>query len=126
MKTLTLAFSALILALVTVTAQEKATFTTPVTVSKTFVEVERTDIQRLPDWGLRIYYRDSAGVSQVDEHSGVFDAVTNPNGADVLVKALNKANLNPATGGKTMDRRALEHLVAEGKIPAASITGTPQ
>ncbi len=124
-------------------AQEKATFTSPATTSVTFVEIQRIDVQRKPDFALRIYYTDSTGKEMLDDHNGLFVAAIaavpdnpatvgvdesvpanpgNPNGADVLVKSLNKANLTL----KSLERRALEHLVSEGKIPASSITGTPQ
>lgn len=108
-----------------VPAQEKVTLTTPQTVSITDFEIMRVDMQRLPSWGLRIYYRDTTNSKEfVDEHSEA--------DAETLVKALNKANLNPAAGGKTLERRALEHLqsaAAHGgvaKIGPGSVTGSPQ
>jgi len=106
-------------------AQEKITLTTPQTISVTDFEIMRVDLQRLPSWGVRVYYRNTTDQTELmDEHTGA-DAQT-------LVTTLNKANLNPATGGKTLERRALEHLqsaAAHGgvaKIGPGSVTGSPQ
>lgn len=110
----------LMLALVSVpiVAQEKATLTTPV--SQTSIvdyEIQKVEIGRKPDWHLRVFYVDNRGVEQIDNHFGV------AGGADVLVKALNKANLST----KSLECRALEHLRDEGKIGAfPSCSGSPQ
>lgn len=108
-----------------VKAQEKATLTDPVT-QPTITEYSIREVRLGRDpWLAWIYYVDNTGKMQLDAHSGIVTA-ENPDGADVMVKALNKANLNPATGGKTLECRAIEHLVAHGKIPAATCTGSPQ
>jgi hypothetical protein len=114
------ALFALVLLSVGATTQEKATLTTPQTVSVTDYEIMRVDLQRLPSWGLRLYYRDSAGKELLDEHTGAE--------AETLIKALNKANLSTTS----LEKRALLHLqdaAAHGgvaKIGAGSITWTPQ
>lgn len=36
--------------------------------------------------------------------------------ADAFIVALNKANLNPATGGKSLNTRVIERLIADGVI----------
>jgi hypothetical protein len=101
-------------------AQERATLTTPAVSSTTISHYEITGLvlQRgtsaQPTWRFVIWYADNLGNVFSDEH---VDAE-----AATLIKALNKANLST----KSLERRALEHLVAEGKIPAASITGVPQ
>ena len=104
----------------TVTAQERATLTVPVVSSTTVSAYEVTGVllQRgasaQPAYRFVIYYADNLGNVFSDEHVGD-DAAT-------LIRALNKANLST----KSLERRALEHLVSEGKIPAAAITGVPQ
>jgi hypothetical protein len=67
------------------------------------------------DWQLIIRYMDSMGNMAVDSHTGVEE------GADALVKSLNKANLSTTS----LEHRALAHLIAEGKIPAATYSGVP-
>lgn len=114
--------------------QEKITLTTainpPNVLEFQIIEVRlatpKTIGTNAGEWSLVVIYVDNNDRTYVDKHEGVFNATTNPNGADVLVIALNKANLNPATGGKSLNRRALEHLQGEGKIPAGSVVGTPQ
>jgi hypothetical protein len=110
-------------------AQQKLVFTTPIAgPTVTEAAIDGVEIHRAPQWVLVIHYQDSAGVAKRDRHQGVFHAVTNPNGADVLVKALNKANL--AT--KALEQRAIEHLqdaAAHGGVallPAGTVTGSPQ
>lgn len=108
------------LAVVAVFAQERATLSTPQTVSVTHYDIARIDIQRLPSWGLRIYYVGSDGKEHLDEHGG--------SSAQALVTALNKANLSTSS----LEKRAILHLqdaAAHGgvaKIPAGSVTGSPQ
>jgi hypothetical protein len=118
-------------------AQEKGSYVTPqARAAITDIEITEVRIGRIP-WMLAIHYRDSAGTTMIDYHRGVFiepiadDPGTpnvneanpgNPRGADVLVKALNKANLST----KSLECRAVEHLVSEGLIPAASCSGAPQ
>lgn len=109
--------------------QERATLTTPVVlgsvtdyqVTGVYINTPKTIGTPSGDWVLNISYTDNKDNNLTDNHVGVVSA-TNPNGADVLVKALNKADLSI----KSLNRRALEHLVSEGKIPASAINGTPQ
>lgn len=44
--------------------------------------------------------------------------------ATALIVALNKANLNPATGGKSLQRRILEKLITDGKL-SGTVNGVP-
>lgn len=94
--------------------QEKADLVTPVPKTVTSYEVAGVYIHRLPDWELGIEYLDDQGGRHRDAHRGA--------DAEALVKALNKADLSV----KSLERRVLEHLIAEGKIPPATITGTPR
>lgn len=114
----------LVLALsVTALAQERATLTTPVLPAEiTGYSIAEVRIARYPNWLLEIVYQNNTGQVLKDTHMGVFEATGNPTGADVLVKSLNKANLST----QSLERRALQHLIDEKKIPASSITGTPQ
>lgn len=109
--------------------QEKATLTTPIAQpSIVDVQISRITIARLPTWELTIDYIDNLGKTQVDSHQGVFNATLNPNGADVLVKALNKANLSTSS----LEKRAITHLqdaaAHDGiaKVPPGAVTGSPQ
>lgn len=118
--------------------QEKGTFKVPVArPPMQDVEIVEVRVGRLHNWSLSIYYIDNAGVVGLDQHQGLYIAPTiddpatpnvnesspgNPTGADVLVKQLNRANL----AVKSLECRAIEHLVAHGKIPAATCTGKPQ
>lgn len=98
-------------------AQEKATYTAPVTANRTEGEIYQVILARKPDWRVQITFVDNLGNEVTDNHSGI------TGGADVLVKALNKANLST----KSLECRALEHLRDEGKIPAfVACSGTPQ
>ena len=111
-------------------AQEKGTFPAPqAQPAINDIEVIEVRIARpttaypARPWELRIEYADNTGKLQVDYHLGIFHALNNPNGADVLAKQLNKANLSV----KSLECRAIEHLASEGKIPAGTTcTGTPQ
>lgn len=104
--------------------QEKADVAKPVVVDKTITEFEIAGFafSRLPEWKVTISYVDNLGTIYVDEHTGTTQTETNPNGASAFVITLNKANLST----KSLERRLLEHLQSEGKIPAASITGSPR
>lgn len=120
----------LILLVVFLVIQERATLNTPVSqgnltdyqVTDVSITIPRTIGTASGTWSLHITYCDNKDKVYTDFHEGIFNASTNPNGADVLVKALNKADLTV----KSLNRRALEHLISEGKIPASVINGTPQ
>lgn len=124
----------LLLILCLVAIQEKATLNTPINLG-TVIDYQVTDVaisrpktigNLSGNWALRISYSDNQNRSYFDEHVGIFDTILNPNGADIMVKALNKANLNPAAGGKTLNCRAIEHLQSEGKIPASTNSCIPE
>ena len=109
--------------------QEKATLNTPVNLGNiTEYEVNTVTMTRPRtlssggDWSLNIVYNDNKGNLFTDHHQGIFHAVTNPNGADVLVKQLNKVNLSV----KSLNCRAIEHLQGENKIAASSNSCTPE
>jgi hypothetical protein len=93
---------------------EKVTLTTPLVTNHTVSDYEVTGVfvGRNP-FKVTIFYRDTLGNEFSDETVG--DA------AEPLVKALNKANLSI----KSLERRALEKLQADGRIAAGSIAGTP-
>ncbi len=105
--------------------QEKAVVVKPevVTVDRTVKEFEIASItfRRLPAWQLTIEYTDNLGAAQIDNHIGVTSEI-NPTGADTLIASFNKANLSV----KSMERRAIEHLISEGKIPESTVVGTPR
>jgi len=92
---------------------EKAILSTPLVHSSTITDYQILSvfIQRAPA-KLVIIYQDNLGNELSDEHTGV--------DAPALVKFLNTANLSL----KSLERLALEHLIAEGKIPTSSITTT--
>jgi hypothetical protein len=94
---------------------EKITLTVPLVTHYAVSDYEVTGVfvGRNP-FKLTIYYRDSLGNEFSDETVG--DA------AEPLVKALNKANLSI----KSLERRALEKLQADGRISAGSVTGSPE
>lgn len=106
---------------------QKAILNTPTQAAAvTEYQIASVVMQRLPDWQLSIAWRDSAGKEHCHSHSGVYHAVTNPNGADVLVKALNKANLST----KSLEQRAIEHMdtctTGVGSTPGpATVSGSP-
>lgn len=116
-----------LVASVATTAQEKAVLSTPIAQPTiTEMEIAHVVLGRYPFWRMEIAIRDNTGrIRVIDEHTGEV-SVENPNGADMLVKAINKANGNPAAGGKTIECRALEHLRDEGKIATVGCSGTPQ
>jgi hypothetical protein len=102
-------------------AQEKATLTVPIVATVVEYEIVGVQITKFPEWVLHITARDNRGAVIQDRHRGVVSA-TNPTGANELIIALNKANLST----QSLERRLLMHLVAEGHIPTATVTGTPQ
>jgi hypothetical protein len=73
-------------------------------------------------WTLTIRYADNAGRVYFDDHVGVYDARTNPRGADQLVKQITSGNYSTTSINKTL----LQHLIAEHAIPPATITGHPE
>lgn len=95
-------------------AQEKADLTTPLTVTTSSYEIAGIELRRLPRWTLRIVYMDDRGQEHYDVHQD--------EEAEALIIALNKADLST----NSLERRALQHLISEGKIPAATISGTPR
>ena len=105
-------------------AQEKGTVVTPVprVLTITDYQIQGVEIWRLPSWYLRIVYVDNLGTVAEDVHASEPGVGPQPGSAEVLIKALNKADL----GAKSLERRALEHLASEGKIPKAAVTGSPQ
>ncbi len=111
-----------------VTAQEIAVPTTPVVTTITSYKVTGFALEREPDWRFRITYQDSNGKVYTDEHYGPSvrqtptGPVDNPDGADVFLKQLNTMNFSTTS----LTKRLLQHLVQHGKIPAATVTGTPE
>ena len=118
--------------LLTVTlAQEIAVPTTPVTATITSYKITAFTFEREPDWRFVITFEDSNGKAYRDEHHGRAllpnptqggDPIANPDGADTFIKQLNTMNF--ATTSLT--KRLLQHLVQHGKIPASTVTGTPE
>lgn len=99
-------------------AQEQAVLTTPVVTSTTTTsyQILSVFVQRATmgyDWMITIRYLDSQGNELSDAHVGAEAAP--------LVKTVNNN-----TTGKSVEKLALQHLIAERRIPAASITGVPQ
>jgi hypothetical protein len=104
---------------------ESVNLTTPIvtTTTVTSVQILSVFIQRKMfawDWQLTIRYMDNMGNMAIDDHVGAVGPL-NPNGADLLVTALNTSNLSV----KSLERLALEHLIGEGKLPASTFTGSP-
>lgn len=104
-----------------VRGQEKSVLTTPITTTITEYQVVGMQFSRSPSWYLTITYQDNLGRTYTDLHT---TPPQNEQSADAqtLIIALNKANLTI----KSLERRLMEHLVQEGKIPASTITGVPQ
>jgi len=121
---------ALLLAAAPATAQEVAVPDTPVNVTVKAFAVVGIHIENLPEWRFVVTFTDDQGKRQEDVHIGpsyYVDPVgggktANPSGAENLIKQMNTANMSV----KSMNKRALEHLISEGKIPPATIQGTPQ
>lgn len=111
-------------------AQEVAVPSTPVTHPITEYRITGITMEREPQWRFVIAYRDNNGDVYTDEHVGATtipnpnggDPLVNPNGADVLIATMMTANLSQ----QSLMRRLLQHLVAHGKIPPATISGTPE
>ena len=104
----------LMVSLTATAAQEVSVLTTPVTSTVLQYEILGMSFYRLPEWSLEIVYVDNLGKRLQDNHRS--------DEARDLIVALNKANLTT----KSLERRLMEHLIAEGKIPPATITGTPR
>jgi hypothetical protein len=126
MRTLVLALSVVAVG----AGQELAVPTTPVVTTVTSYKVIAFSQEREPDWRFVITFKDSNGKVYTDEHYGPASIpdpaggapIANPAGADALLKQLNTANLSTVS----LMRRLLQHLVQHGKIPAATVTGTPE
>ena len=111
-------------------AQEIAVPTTPVTVTITSYKVTGFSQEREPDWRFSITYQDSTGKVYVDQHYGLTSRpnpaggqpLVNPEGADSFLKQLNTTNFSTTS----MNKRLLQHLIQHGKIPASTVTGTPE
>jgi hypothetical protein len=105
-------------------AQEMAVPDKPVVVTVTSYEVVGFSFQRYPAWHFEISYRDNTGKTYTDTHHGpdTVGEVANPNGAERFLKQMNIGNF----GTVSLTRRLLQHLVQHGKIPAATVQGTPE
>lgn len=88
---------------------------TPPTV--TGYEVIRFLIERKPVARISIVLDDNTGNRILAEYSDANGGTT----AATLISALNTANLSV----KSLQQRILERLAADGKIPAGTVTGTP-
>jgi len=114
----------------TVSAQEIAVPDKPLTVTITSYKVIGFSQERDPDWRFSITYQDSTGKTYVDQHYGLSSRpnpaggqpIVNPEGADSLLKQLNTMNFTTTS----LTKRLLQHLIAHGKIPASTVTGTPE
>jgi hypothetical protein len=121
---------ALLAAAAPVAAQEVAVPDTPVEVTVKAYAIISIHTERVPDWRFVIAFTDDQGKRQEDVHYGpsyVTDPSTGtktaiPEGAENLCKQMNTANMSI----KSMNKRALEHLVAHGKIPPSTVQGEPQ
>jgi len=112
MKRFILASVLILLFSVSVNAAEEARFTVPVIIPDiVFVKVDSLVLE----WGAKqilIIIVDSNGVKSRVVYHGT-EAVN-------LMKSLNKADLSV----KSLNKRILQKLVVDGKIPNASVTGT--
>ena len=103
-----------VLAATTPAGQEKAMLTTPTTQTTLDYQVAEVTLTRLPSWRVSVTYVDNLGRVYFHAHDG--------ESAEALVIALNKADLSV----KNLERRILEHLVADAAIPPAAISGVPR
>jgi hypothetical protein len=95
---------------------EKFVFTAPqaLVAPAATVEVVGIMFHRAPVWSARFTLRDDKGRSETYGYGG--------DEARAIIQGLNKARLDQ----KSMERRILERLVADGKIAAAgTFTGSP-
>ena len=91
---------------------ETLTLTTPISASTTGYSVRRLDL----DWdasAISIRVRSSLGVDITANYDGSI--------ALTLMTQLNKIDLTV----KSLQKRILERLVTDGKLPAGSVTGSP-
>lgn len=89
---------------------EKLILTTPISI--TGLEVMELNLSKRHKF-IHVIVVDDAG----NETECVYDGATAVN----LIKALNKANLTI----KSLERRILEQLVADGKLVSGAVNGTP-
>lgn len=112
------------------TAQERAVPDVPVVATITSYKITGFALEREPDWRFTITYQDSNGRAYTDSHYGPSSGpnptggppIVNPEGADAFLKQLITANFSTTS----MMKRLLQHLVQHGKIPASTVTGTPE
>lgn len=99
---------------------EKYVYTAPQPVGPTAAEVELVGIElrRHPEWLAHFTTRDDKG--RYTEHY-YRDTEAQPTLARDIVLGLNKANMST----KSMERRIMERLAADGKLAAGAITGAP-
>ena len=94
---------------------ETFTLATPIAQpSTTDFRVGSIHLQRWPQWAIRVVF---VGTNNEVKQWTVEDQGR----AQTLITALNKANLQT----KSLERRCLEQAVADGALPAGSVTGTP-
>ncbi len=111
-------------------AQERAVPDAPVPATITSYQIVAFSLDREPDWRFVITFKDSNGQVYRDEHYGPSSIpnpdggapIAIPSGADAFLKQLNTANFSTVS----LTRRLLQHLVQHGKIPAATVQGTPE
>lgn len=110
--------------------QEIAVPDKPVVTTVTSYRVTGFSLEMAPDWRFAIAYQDSSGKTYTDDHYGPSSVpnpvggqpVVNPTGADAFLRQLNTSNFTTTS----LTKRLLQHLVQHGKIPAATVTGTPE
>lgn len=110
--------------------QEIAVPDKPVVATITSYRITAFAFDRLPDWRFIITYEDSNGKIYTDDHVGPSSrpnpeggpAINIPTGAESFVKQINTTNFSLTS----LTKRLLQHLVTHGKIPASTVTGTPE
>lgn len=109
--------------------QEVAVPDKPVPMTVTSYRVVGFSQETDPEWRFVITYKDSNGAVYTDAHHGKAvvlvpggQPIANPEGADAFLKQLNTANFTT----NSLTKRLLQHLVQHGKIPASTVTGTPE
>ena len=109
-------------------AQEVAVPDKPVVATITSYKVIAFSQDREPDWRFTITFQDSNGKVYQDIHFGLSTVqgptgpISRPEGADALLKQLNTMDFRTTS----LTKRLLQHLVQHNKIPAATVTGTPE
>lgn len=122
------ASAAVILFGATLVSQEVAVPNAPVVTTVTSYRIIKFEQEREPDWRFVITFVDSNSKVYTDVHYGLTTVpgptgpITRPDGADSFLKQLNTANFSTTS----LTKRLLQHLVQHGKIPAATVTGTPE